>query len=343
MSLKSLLKIIILLLLCPMIIWAQPVQAPYQFGAEIPQLIDGEYPIEHFGYSLIYNQEHKQAKWVAYELTAQECFGNYKRTDRFLEDPLVKGGTANKEDYYKSGFDRGHLAPAGDMKWSARAMEESFYYSNMSPQNPSFNRGSWRLLEELVRTWAYQDSSLLIITGPIIAQGAKKIGPQGVSVPQYFFKAVVDNHGDQRKGIAFLMPNQKTHNDFWQYAITIDSLEALLELDLFPKIEDSIELQIESRINARDWSWNSMSFPTNSAKNSNQNKDAAHQCLGKTQAGNRCKNKTTNKNQYCYIHQNQGNPTHEAPPRLKQSVRCTGTTKAVNQCKRKTLLLWLFR
>ena len=121
---------------------------------ELPAPVAGEQQISHLGYTLSYNEKHEQASWVAYELTAGELRGTIARTDNFKADASVTTGSASLADYRGSGFDRGHLAPAADMKWSREVMSESFFMSNMSPQEPGFNRGIWKKLEGKVRDWA---------------------------------------------------------------------------------------------------------------------------------------------------------------------------------------------
>lgn len=121
--------------------------------------------ISHTGYSFLFCNKDKQAFWIAYQLTSDETVKLYNRSDRFTPDKSVKSGTANDNDYKCSGYDRGHLAPAADMGWSVKEMEDSFYYSNMSPQKPSFNRGIWKQLEELTREWAVQNKEIYIVTG----------------------------------------------------------------------------------------------------------------------------------------------------------------------------------
>lgn len=164
---------------------------------EIPKTDSVNLIIEHAGYSFRYSEPHEQPLWVAYELTAAETMKSVERTDRFIPDPKVPTGTATNKDYEKSGYDRGHLAPAADMGWSAQAMAESFYFSNMSPQIPEFNRGIWKNLEGLVRNWAQVNGSIYIVTGPVLKPGLKTIGPNRVSVPEHYYKVV-------------LIPNQKS-------------------------------------------------------------------------------------------------------------------------------------
>ena len=116
--------------------WIVPIDS-----LEIPRSNSAGQVIHHTGYCLLYNEQHEQAEWVAYQLTAGETQKSVDRSNRFLVDPDVISGSAENKDYSGSGFDRGHLAPAADMGWSATTMKESFFYSNMSPQRPEFNRG----------------------------------------------------------------------------------------------------------------------------------------------------------------------------------------------------------
>jgi endonuclease G len=160
-----------------------------------------------------------------------------------MEDPLVSTQTATNADYAKSGYDRGHLAPAADMSWSLQVMQESFYYSNMSPQLPGFNRGIWKKLEEKVRSWAVLYDTLYVVTGPILESGLPSIGPNKVSVPKAYFKALIAPN--QQKGIAFIMPNAKSDLELAFFSVSIDELEAKLHRDLFYQLNDQLEHQLE--------------------------------------------------------------------------------------------------
>lgn len=214
---------------------------------EFPKINDHETVTMHFGYSLVYNEKHEQATWVAYVLTKKETQGTVERGDRFIEDPYVQTGSATNADYSKSGYDRGHLAPAADMKWSEKAMEESFYFSNMSPQVPSFNRGIWKKLEEKVRDWAISFDSLLVVTGPILENGLPTIGKNQVSVPKYYFKAILDYKKDKSKAIAFILPNTGSKDPIKKYACSINELEERTGIDFFYQFEDHIENLIEKQ------------------------------------------------------------------------------------------------
>ncbi len=208
-----------------------------------PLPINDEQVIQRTAYTFTYNEAHEQANWVAYILTKSHLGSGVERSNKFMPDPLVSSQTATNADYAKSGYDRGHLAPAADMSWSLQVMQESFYFSNMSPQLPGFNRGIWKVLEEKVRDWALLYDTLYVVTGPVLEPGLPTIGPNNVSVPKAYFKALVAPK--QHKGIAFLMPHAKSTASILEFSITIDALEELINRDLFFQLPDHLEVAIE--------------------------------------------------------------------------------------------------
>jgi endonuclease G len=214
---------------------------------EFPKVADNQTVTIHTGYALVYNEKHEQASWVAYILTKKETQGTEEREDRFIEDLYISTGSATNADYSKSGYDRGHLAPAADMKWSKKAMQESFYFSNMSPQVPSFNRGIWKKLEEKVRDWAICYDSLLVVTGPILETGLPTIGKNEVSIPKYYYKALIDYKKDKSKAIAFIIPNAGSKEPLKKFVCSIDDLEIRTGIDFFFQFEDHIENLLEKQ------------------------------------------------------------------------------------------------
>lgn len=206
--------------------------------------------IYHYtGFSLSYNDNHEQADWVAYELTDAELEKKVKRSDRFIPDPNIASRSAQNDDYRKSGYSRGHLAPAADMAWSPEAMEESFYFSNISPQTQEFNNGIWRKLEEDIRRWAKKYKSVHIVTGPVFTEGMKRIGKSRVSVPEYFFKSVLVYWDGSYRSLAFIIPQNTTAKKYTDHAVSIDEIESKTGLDLFYQLPDSLESVLESKVN----------------------------------------------------------------------------------------------
>lgn len=228
-------------------------------GLQIPELKEKrtEQVIHHTGYTVSYNSSYRIANWVGYELTASEAQNKEnERSNKFVPDPDVIGATAYNQDYTRTGYDRGHLAPAGDMKWSARAMRESFYLSNICPQKPGLNRGIWRELEEQCRVWAKEYGRLWIVTGPIIKGKVKYLGKNRVAIPQSFYKVIAYRNGNHYKGIGFIFENRDyPSGKIEKYALPIDKVESITGIDFYPSLDDKEEEAMEAKIDWDYWSF----------------------------------------------------------------------------------------
>jgi endonuclease G len=172
---------------------------------------------------------------------------------RWEEDPLVKTGSARFEDFRKFGFDKGHLAPAADMRWSQAAMRESFLLSNASPQRHEFNAGVWEEIENAVRNFAVQHQAVYVVTGPVLRKGLPTIGPDKVSIPEYFYKAILVLSGDTCEAIGFVCRNEPSDLPIERFAVSIDSVEALTGLDFFNALPDNIENRAERKTDVKWW------------------------------------------------------------------------------------------
>lgn len=207
--------------------------------------------VEHLAMVLGYSEKHEQAAWVMHMVLPDVAEGNVSRTNDFREDELVSTGTAVTEDYWYSGYDRGHLAPSADFRWSQRALSESYFYSNMSPQLPELNRESWAELENLIREYVVENNEeLYVVTGPVLRDDLPKMQNEGrkneVSIPSLFYKVVLDISGEEKRGVAFLMKNGVNSKPILTYAVSIDSLESLTGLNFFPNLEiDEIEKEFD--------------------------------------------------------------------------------------------------
>ncbi len=218
---------------------------------EIPKTVGkrDEMVIRHLGYTVSYNNFYKTPNWVAWELTRQETEGDEERTNKFLPDPELPEPRVTTSDYTRSGYDRGHMAPAADMKWSSRAMKESFYMSNICPQNRKLNRDDWGDLEESCRKWAEKYGTVHIACGPIYdTKSPKRIGKNRVAVPDRFFKVVLIYNRKNPMAMGFLFDNKAHHQNLKNYMVTVDKVEEETGLDFFPKVPDSIEERIESTV-----------------------------------------------------------------------------------------------
>ena len=222
---------------------------------ELPCFREKEEIVRHTGYTLSYNRGHKQANWVAYELTDEETKPMVKRTNKFIPDPAIAEGSASNNDYKNSGFDKGHLAPCADMCYSRETMAESFYLSNMSPQKPGFNRGCWKNLEAQVRQWAIEERAIYVVTAGVLTPHLPSMGGNAVSVPQLFYKVILDYEGPVKKGIGFIMPNEGSSKDLKLFTVSIDSVEKVTGLDFFCQLPKEEESQIESVADTALWNW----------------------------------------------------------------------------------------
>lgn len=234
----------------------------------LPKLEDGEVLVEHKAMSLVYSEEHEQAKWVAHVILPDVVNGNVGRTNDFRVDPLVPSGTTVEADYFLKtekpdgsfeydgfGYDRGHLAPSADFRWCGEALSESYFYSNMSPQVADFNRGIWAKLENQLRAYVsqHQNSKLFVVTGPVLKPGLPKVerSINGVSIPEQYFKVVIDMH--LGRGVGFLLPNKASAEPLLTYATSIDEIEQLTGLDFFHGMPDDVESRLESQNIPHEW------------------------------------------------------------------------------------------
>jgi endonuclease G len=212
--------------------------------------------VHHEGYSLSYSEPHEQAEWVAYELKKEHLSNtNYKRP-YFEIDLAVKTGAAHWRNYKNSGFDRGHLCPAGDRAYSQDAYNETFLTSNISPQRHDFNSGIWNTLEQKVRYWASKYNGVFVVSGGVLNGDMETIGDEQVAVPNQFYKILIDTNSGKTKMIAFLMPHENSQKPLYKFVVPVDSIEVLTGIDFFPELEDTLEDKLEASANYKEWSFN---------------------------------------------------------------------------------------
>ena len=218
---------------------------------------------------IITHQYYKQAEWVAYQITDSTAFGNQNRANSFKEDASAHD-IPLKPYYVKSGYDRGHLCPAGSMAFNATAMTESFYMTNMSPQAPGFNRGIWKKLESQVRTWGYENKAVFV---------------------------VLDKQEPSLKAIAFILANTSSSLDLSSYVVSIDSVEYVTGIDFFASLPDSLENLLEQKSHPELWSWKPIQVTKTKSST------PLFSCIGLTKSGVQCSRTVTDSNGYCWQHQ----------------------------------------
>lgn len=221
----------------------------------IPEINRDGFLVNHSAMTLFYSPEHEQAWWVVHMVLPDIRNGTQGRTNDFRPDSLVKVGTADKNDYLMSGYDRGHMAPSADFRWSKRALSESYFYSNMSPQRPELNRGKWADLEDFIRQYVLNSNEpVFVVTGGVLTDSLKYIGiDKKISVPKFYYKVVADLNGDDKKAIAFIMRNGVNTYPVMSYAVSIDSVESLTGLNFFTKLADTLENRIEAMKDISLW------------------------------------------------------------------------------------------
>ncbi len=236
----------------------------------MPEKIEGEEIIVHAAMCLVYSEQHEQAKWVAHIITPDIITGKVSRSNNFRIDPLVttgsasekdyflktkKPGTKNKYDYDGFGYDRGHLAPSADFKWSKKALSESYFYSNMSPQLADFNRKKWAKLEGLLRGYIndHPKTQLYVVTGPLLNDSLPVIerGINKVSIPKYYYKIALDLTNKQ--AIAFVMPNKDIKYPITSYAVSINEVEEATGINFFHQLDDALEEELEAQKEINAW------------------------------------------------------------------------------------------
>lgn len=222
---------------------------------ELPANSQVEDVVTHIGYTASYNHEMLIPNWVAYELTAEECEGTLKGKESFCWDLDLKGRQPNREDYKNDQqWDRGHMAPKADMKWSVKAFEESFLLSNICPQNRAFNAGSWASTEKFARRIARRYGSAYIVCGPIVTTNQYgTLGEPKIVIPDAFFKAILIKKGQSYSAIAFVMQNVPETQNIKLCSMSVDDLEQIIGRDLFVGLDDKIEPLVESVVNYSDW------------------------------------------------------------------------------------------
>lgn len=225
---------------------------------ELPKQSKGEMIIGHTGFTLSYDIKTHCPKWVAWELTAEEVGGQVPRSKDFLPDSeLPVAHQVEGTDYRGSGYDRGHMCPAADMKWSVESMRECFYMSNMCPQDRTLNGVAWERLESACRRWAQSEGCIYIVCGPIFYPDSSvvTIGPASreIRVPDAFYKVVLSLRPGHEKAIGFIYRNDASRQVMGEVCCSVDDVEAITGFDFFPAIDDDLERKVEAMCKLSDW------------------------------------------------------------------------------------------
>ena len=209
--------------------------------------------VKRDAFAFSYSEEHEQSEWVAYELSSEDFSNRSFQRPFFIEDPKVATRSADWRNYKNSGYDKGHLCPAGDRKSTFTSYRETFFTSNVSPQRHDFNEGVWNRLEQKVRYWSKKYEGLYVVTGGVLSDNLKVIGKEKVAVPNYFYKVLMTK--DQQKMIGFLIPHQKSDRPLYEFVVDVDSIEKITGIDFYPKLSDAKEKALEKSDDYKKWSF----------------------------------------------------------------------------------------
>lgn len=225
--------------------------------------------LEHSSLVIGFDKRFRMAKWSFHQLLPDVIEGGITRSNDFRPDPLIPEFSGQEADYFMKelradssykydgfGFDRGHLAPSADFRWSEKGLSETYYYSNMTPQRAGFNRESWAEVEMLLRKIvANNPKRYFVVTGPILHDSLPRIerGVNQLVIPDLHYKIIVDLNDNQPKGMAFLMPNSKCELPFFNYIVPIDSVEKITGLDFFPNLKEALQNKVESKSDYNEW------------------------------------------------------------------------------------------
>lgn len=222
----------------------------------LPRVDEDGFLVYHSAMALFYIDRWGQSKWVVHMILPDIAIGVETRTNDFRRDSLIPLEMPDKIDYFNSGYDRGHLAPSADFRWSRRALSESYFYSNMSPQKPEFNRGKWSQVEDFLRQYViYTGHPIFVVTGGLLHDSIQKtIGVnKKIKVPPYFYKIALDMQASPPRAIAFWMLNGTNTKPIINYVVSIDEVEQKTGIDFFYLLPDTLENRVEAMKDVALW------------------------------------------------------------------------------------------
>ncbi|UJP66417.1 DNA/RNA non-specific endonuclease [Mongoliitalea daihaiensis] len=219
----------------------------------VPEVISKDFFLDYNGFVLEFDTLTKNTKWVCYLLCKDNLGNGEERSSNFRMERRLGDFSPRDAAYRNSGYDRGHLAPAADMGYSAESMYDSFFLTNASPQVPGFNRGIWKRLEEQVRKFAAEKDSLYIATGPVLQANLPSMGDSPIRVPDYFYKVILKKDTENPQGIAFILKNEAATGDLKSFAVSIDSVEVLTGINFFPLLSPLQESKAEGKFDLSFW------------------------------------------------------------------------------------------
>ena len=214
-------------------------------GVDLSPKSSCDQKVKHTYFEFCYSNLHKQALWTFHELTRKSIQGSTSRTNDYRFDPKISDPVDNT-DYRGSGFDRGHLVPAADMKLNYQSMSETFFMTNMSPQRAGFNRAIWKQLEDGIRSQVRALGDAFVVTAPVLSRKLPTIN-SGVSIPALFYKIAYFPKAKIMR--AYLLENRSYRGArYSEFQVTVDEIENLTGIDFFAGLPSHLQKTLESVI-----------------------------------------------------------------------------------------------
>lgn len=231
--------------------------AAYSQQYEMPASSPREQQVRHTLFTVSYNENYELPSWAAWQLKPEQAGATGTFKDKFYDDPKVTTGSASTKDYRDAGFIIGQLVPPEDMFTSQQAVEETFLMSNTVPMKPAFNKYIWKAIEKLIREWAKEGNTLYLVAGPVLADAPfGTFGPNKVSIPARYYKAVLDVNGE--RAIGFVIRNNVASGAPKSFALSVDELEKITGTDFFPQLPDELEKKVESSTDFTKWNFKAL-------------------------------------------------------------------------------------
>lgn len=211
-------------------------------------------------FSIEYDKSKKHSRWVAFRFDNQTKQQNVSRSDEpFDADPSISSEFQRvRADFAQ--YNRGHICASADRLYSREVNEQTFYYTNMSPQKREFNKGVWLKLEGNVQSWGRSCTAadtLYVVKGGTIdkEEQIKEYinGDRSKPVPKYYFMALLFKKGESFKAIAFWTDHDNPSAKPVDCALSIDELEEKTGIDFFPNVNDKLENALEATYSTKAW------------------------------------------------------------------------------------------
>ncbi|MEY5041600.1 MAG: hypothetical protein RLZZ414_1148 [Bacteroidota bacterium] len=243
-----------------------------------------------------FNYSNRVSNWVGYTLKPEYAMGNTDNDVVFYEDPALRAGP-RFEEFYNRGYALAQMFPQAEGRYNLDFMKKAHSLSNVLPMDFNLHQTTWRVLDNLVRSWAVIFDSVNVITGPMYLDEKPRYLYKGeIRIPSHFFKAVLIYNELDMAAVGFIIPNQPMGTEVGKFMYTIDSLQIKTGLTFFGDLPDYIAHYLKKEIKQDILKEGSYSYMLKSRFVQEK------PCIATTEAGHRCDVKTKCVTQTCWKH-----------------------------------------